>query len=289
MHAMTYAQTNYRTEAGRTIYTYRQRIPLFAPRVWLWCALGGLAIGVAGATANAVFEIAETAAFGAVLSAVALAAALVLIVLARLTVNSGDALRVTFDVLAGAVDVYRRGAHPDTVRYTLTEIAEFSACDYDTDWQHTCELVMHTTTQQAIRLLIVDRNCIPHTGLDEFAARLNMARDVALNDMRAVPPRPAQQPYIAPSVERPALPPDRRERDKRDDHSTRDDQHDDPPEHARFRQRADRPERRDRPSYRDHRHDDDTAGSEPHRALPNLPHIPPQMPDDESDGYHDRD
>ncbi len=206
---MSKAQITYQAEAGRTTYTYRQRVALIAPRVWLWCAFGGVALGIAGATANAVFDLATDVSFRAALVGLSLAGTLVLYVLARLSTRTGVALRVAFDVLAGTLDVYRRQPHPTTERYTLTEIAEFRATDQQTPWQHTCVLTMHTTTQRQIPLVAVDRSCIPQTGLGELAARLNMALDAALNDMRAVPPRPEQPPYVPPSAQHPAMPPAR--------------------------------------------------------------------------------
>lgn len=206
---MSKAKITFQAEAGRTTYTYRQRLPLLAPRAWLWCAFGGVALGTVGATANAAGDIVDGVSFRAALIGLALAGTLALFVLARLTTRPGVALRVSFDVLAGTLDVYRRHPRPTTERYTLTEIAEFRASDEDTPWQHVCVLVMHTTTQRQIPLLAVDRACMPQTGLGELAARLNMALDVALNDMRAVPPRPNQPPYVPPSAQYPAMPPAR--------------------------------------------------------------------------------
>lgn len=211
MLTMHSTQINYLAEAGRTTYEFRPRVPLFAPKVMVWCVVTSVPLGVAGATVSAVLDMTRTSAFAETATTLTLISAAVLYVLLRLLTRSRVVFSVTFDVLAGTAEIFRRRANPQIYRCALLDVTSFYTEARQRGPQQTCALAMSRVGRPDIPLLEVDEKCHPDSQLVTLAERLNMALEASQSEITNPPDVLTQrQAYVPPTALRPAVPPPRR-------------------------------------------------------------------------------
>ncbi len=204
---MVNGQIEFQNEAGRTAYEYRPRVPVITPGVWLWCVVGGLPVGVAGATVITLLGVTEQVTFTGALAAFAAAGALALFVIARLVTHPRVVLRVTFDVLTGVIEIVRVHARPQDVTFALLDVGGFRTETRAVSGSARCALLLDTVRGDVLPLVQLAGACHPRTGLQDLADRLTMALEVARNEVIAAPPRHAQPAaYQPPTILRPAVP-----------------------------------------------------------------------------------
>ncbi len=156
-------------EAGRTVFAYTPRLPWLTPRVWLWCAFGGLAwgigVGVILAGSN-VWPFGRAALLGALLGALALYGVV------RLSARPVPTLFVTFDLLERTVEVRSRRV-PTPTRYALDEVVGFRVEQRAAGWRSRCMLVMETVARGPLDLLPAGLECYRRAALPALVLRLN--------------------------------------------------------------------------------------------------------------------
>ena len=166
---MPHTYIAYSEEAGRTTFAYTPRLPWLTPRVWLWCALGGLALGVGVGVALSgagVWPFGRAALLGTLVGALGLYA------LVRLTARPTPALFVTFDLLERTVQVRSRHLRAP-VRYALDEVVGFRVEQRATGWRGGCVLVIETVARGTLDLLPAGRECYLRPALPALVLRLN--------------------------------------------------------------------------------------------------------------------
>ncbi len=156
-------------EAGRTTFAYTPRLPWWTPRVWAWCALGGVAIGIVAGTVAAGGNVWS---FGRVALLSTLVGALGLYALVRLTARPMAALFVTFDLLERTVQVRSRHLRAPA-RYALDEVVGFRVEQRAAGWRGGCVLVMETAAHGTLELLLAGRECYRREALPALLLRLN--------------------------------------------------------------------------------------------------------------------
>lgn len=167
---MPRAHIDYRDDAYRRTFTYRLVDRRAVLAAWLWCAIGGLAVGVGTAVALAVAGRLDTGgqSFRAVLVLAALAAALALYLLVYRRAARHAVLRVSFDLNRLAVGVCQPGAGGRWRWHALDDVTEFRLSENE---QAGCALMMDTV-RGPVRLVTVHSACDEQSGLPHLAGRL---------------------------------------------------------------------------------------------------------------------
>jgi len=193
-----------RTPTEARVYSYRQPARRFAPRVWFWSVLGGLAMGLGTALILIVAGqmTYSDAAFRAVLAGGTLAgASLLYLVFYRLALYR-MVLRVGFDPARQAISV-RLMRTRETRWYAFEDVLTFRLVRHAEGWRRGCGLVMHTESAGPVELVLTDLPCYERTGLPHFVRRLTAELEIVHRTRRDydLPPRPAVVGGVPPAAD----------------------------------------------------------------------------------------
>lgn len=181
--------------ANRAIFTYQLPTRRFAPLIWLWCGVGGLALGVGlalGLVAAGTVTPGSTG-FRTFLAGGTLIGALVFYFLIYLITERNQVLEIQFDETRRVLVVFGIGARtPDL--YSFDDVLTFRLDRPGDGWQKGCSLIMETKSAGLLVLAACRVRCYEESGLPRLARRLTAhlnAIQEGTGDHPAPPPPPA--------------------------------------------------------------------------------------------------
>jgi hypothetical protein len=207
---MSRARIKVADEAHRTILTYTLPDDRWMLPVLLWCAAGGLAVGIGAAVVLTLAGLigGGTHNFTLVMGIITLVAATLLYTVGYLAGLRKRFLRITFDYARCLIELDPSYIGQRRTRYALEDVEEFRVVDCSTVQHARCALVMVRRSGPQT-LLVLNR---PHdderSGLPQLAARLDaqLSLDPARPDddlphlppiFTVTPPVPARRGWSA--------------------------------------------------------------------------------------------
>lgn len=192
-------------EAGRTEATYAPPIPAIGLQLFVFCAIGGLALGLAGTLALIVFDYDAGRSFHTLLLGLTAAGAVLIYALGRLTSRPQIAVRVSVDVLSGRVSV-RCSARAEC-DLLLDDVVGFRLERPAGKRVRECLLVLDRVDDSPLVLFHARHPChIRRSRLPEYAERLNLMLEAAGSLLNTLQAPAVLRPFV-PDPAAPLAPP----------------------------------------------------------------------------------
>ncbi len=172
---MSRARIKVADEAHRTTLTYTLPDSRWMLPVLLWCAAGGLAVGIGAAVVLTLAGLIGpgTLDFGLALVIIAAAVAALLYTAGYLWGLRARFLRITFDYARCAIEIDPSYSGQRRTRCTFDDVAEFRVVDCSTRHHARCALVMDRRRGPQTLLVLNFRHDDEGSGLPQLAARLD--------------------------------------------------------------------------------------------------------------------